>query len=185
VFEFKGGRQSLSPAEIYNTLAMTAIDMDDPFTAGFDVGFVFGTGAGLVNASAALHALVYCTVTFNLYNSRTNSLVAPIANGTIIYCTITFNLYNSRTNSLVAPIANGTIIASPPPCGRMNIEAVVPCAHGDAVTLEQFAPYFLFDYQGSNVYERKINSDKYGIRARVKSEAWSPFTNFTMGWRCG
>jgi hypothetical protein len=53
--------------------------------------------------------------------------------------------------------------------------------------MEQFAPYFLFDNQGSNVYDGKINSGKYGIRARVKSEAWSPFpfTNITMGGRCG
>jgi hypothetical protein len=58
--------------EIYNTLAMTAIDMDDPFTAGFDVGFDFGTGAGLVNASRALQALLDCTITFNVYHSRTH-----------------------------------------------------------------------------------------------------------------
>jgi hypothetical protein len=32
--------------------------MNDPFTSGFDVGFDFGTGMGIVNASAALEAVV-------------------------------------------------------------------------------------------------------------------------------
>jgi subtilisin family serine protease len=171
MLEYKGGPRSLSPAEIYNTLAMTAIDMDDPFTAGFDVGFDFGTGAGLVNASAALHELVDCT--------------------------ITFNLYNSRTDSLVTSLTNGTTIANPPPCRRLNIEAVVPCANGSNVTLElyrgsqltkrkteYFVPYFLFGNDGRNVYDGRIKPGTYGIRARVANGVWSPFTNFTLGGRC-
>jgi hypothetical protein len=35
-------------------LKATAIDMDDPSTAGFDKGFDFGTGHGLIQADAAL-----------------------------------------------------------------------------------------------------------------------------------
>jgi hypothetical protein len=31
--------------------------MDDPFTPGFDVDFDFGTGHGLVNATAAIDSL--------------------------------------------------------------------------------------------------------------------------------
>jgi Subtilase family len=57
MLQYKGGRRSLNVTAIYSTLATTAIDMDDPFTVGFDVGFDFGTGTGLVNASAALKAL--------------------------------------------------------------------------------------------------------------------------------
>jgi hypothetical protein len=57
MLQFKGGNQSLTPAQIYSTLANTAIDMDNPSTVGFDVGFDFGTGLGLVNASAAFNAL--------------------------------------------------------------------------------------------------------------------------------
>jgi Subtilase family len=57
MLQYKGGNRSLTPAQIYSTLAMTAIDMNDPSTVGFDVGFDFGTGFGLVNASAALNAL--------------------------------------------------------------------------------------------------------------------------------
>lgn len=45
---------SLSPDAIYEALKATAIDMDDPSTAGFDKGFDFGTGHGLIQADAAL-----------------------------------------------------------------------------------------------------------------------------------
>jgi Subtilase family len=63
MLQFKGGKRSLTPDKVYDTLASTAIDMDDPFTVGFDVGFDFGTGAGFLNATAALAALVVPTRT--------------------------------------------------------------------------------------------------------------------------
>ncbi|MFM7424100.1 MAG: S8 family peptidase, partial [Elainella sp.] len=47
-----------SPSAIYQALQTTAIDMDDPATAGFDTGYDFGTGFGLIQADAALRALV-------------------------------------------------------------------------------------------------------------------------------
>jgi hypothetical protein len=57
MLQYKGGNRSLTPAQIFSTLANTAIDMDYcPSTVGFDVGFDFGTGSGLVHASAAFHA---------------------------------------------------------------------------------------------------------------------------------
>jgi Subtilase family len=57
MLQYKGGRRSLNASAIYSTLATTAIDMNDPLTTAFDVGFDFATGTGLVNASAALKAL--------------------------------------------------------------------------------------------------------------------------------
>jgi len=45
---------NLTPAEINAALAATAIDMDDPRTVGFDVGVDAATGAGLIDAAAAL-----------------------------------------------------------------------------------------------------------------------------------
>ena len=39
-----------SPDEIYNALKPAAIDMDDAATPGFDMGFDFGTGFGLIRA---------------------------------------------------------------------------------------------------------------------------------------
>ncbi len=48
---------SLTPDGLYAALKGTAIDMDDPATGGFDAGFDFGTGFGLIEANAALDAL--------------------------------------------------------------------------------------------------------------------------------
>jgi hypothetical protein len=45
---------SFGPDNLYSVLRSTAIDMDDPATAGFDAGFDFGTGFGLIQADAAL-----------------------------------------------------------------------------------------------------------------------------------
>jgi len=47
----------LTPEEIREILQDTAIDMDDPFTPGFDEGFDLGTGHGFVDALAAVYAL--------------------------------------------------------------------------------------------------------------------------------
>ncbi|MGH8473188.1 MAG: S8 family serine peptidase, partial [Gammaproteobacteria bacterium] len=48
---------SLTPDATYAALKATAIDMDDPQTGGFDTGFDFGTGFGLIQADAALGEL--------------------------------------------------------------------------------------------------------------------------------
>ena len=48
---------ALSPAAQYLALESTAIDMDDPATGGFDVGFDYGTGFGLIDAVAAIGAI--------------------------------------------------------------------------------------------------------------------------------
>jgi hypothetical protein len=45
---------SFGPDNLYAVLKSTAIDMDDLATAGFDTGFDFGTGFGLIQADAAL-----------------------------------------------------------------------------------------------------------------------------------
>jgi hypothetical protein len=52
-----GGSGSLTPTEVYTTLRDTAIDMDDPDTPGFDIGFDFATGFGFVDAEAAVGAV--------------------------------------------------------------------------------------------------------------------------------
>jgi Ca2+-binding RTX toxin-like protein len=50
--------QTSSPNAIYQALQNTAIDMDDPATSGPDTGYDFGTGFGLIQADAALQALI-------------------------------------------------------------------------------------------------------------------------------
>ncbi len=48
---------TLTPNQIYDRLRETAIDMDDPFTPGFDVGYDTGTGFGYINPLAAVKLL--------------------------------------------------------------------------------------------------------------------------------
>jgi hypothetical protein len=55
---------SLTPAAIKTVLMNSAIDMDNPATPGFDTGFDAGTGAGLIQANAAL-AMVVSSVAIN------------------------------------------------------------------------------------------------------------------------
>ncbi len=52
----KGGN-SLSTNSILSALEQTALDMDDPITAGFDSGFDFGTGYGFIQADKAIQAI--------------------------------------------------------------------------------------------------------------------------------
>lgn len=44
----------LTPAEVKDLLTSTAIDMDDPHTTTFDLGFDFGTGYGFVDGMRAI-----------------------------------------------------------------------------------------------------------------------------------
>ncbi len=46
----------LTPTQIYDVLKATALDMDDPGTAGFDTGWDRATGFGLIQADAAVAA---------------------------------------------------------------------------------------------------------------------------------
>ena len=55
---------SLTPAAIKTVLMNSALDMDNPATPGFDTGFDSGTGAGLIQANAAL-AMVVSSVAIN------------------------------------------------------------------------------------------------------------------------
>jgi hypothetical protein len=66
---------SLSPAAIKTVLMNSALDMDNPATPGFDTGFDAGTGAGLIQANAALamvtNSLTISDATINEGNSGT------------------------------------------------------------------------------------------------------------------
>ncbi len=48
----------LSPSGIYTVLENTAIDMNDPLTIGFDVGFDDASGFGLIQADVAVEAAI-------------------------------------------------------------------------------------------------------------------------------
>jgi hypothetical protein len=47
-------RPALTRSDVQNLLQDSATDMDNPATAGFDLGFDFGTGAGLIQADLAV-----------------------------------------------------------------------------------------------------------------------------------
>jgi hypothetical protein len=49
---------SLLPDEIYAALETTALDMDNPYTSGFDAGFDFATGWGLIQAERAINEVL-------------------------------------------------------------------------------------------------------------------------------
>ena len=54
-------RPTLTPDQVKTALQTSAIDMNDPGTAGFDTGFDYATGYGLVQADRAYQAIGACT----------------------------------------------------------------------------------------------------------------------------
>ena len=73
---------SLGAGAIKNLLMSSAIDMDNPTTAGFDTGFDVGTGAGLIQADKALSTLVNSVsindVSISEGNSGTKQIVFTV-----------------------------------------------------------------------------------------------------------
>ncbi len=49
---------SISPAIVRTQLINSCVDMDDPNTTGFDIGFDYRTGAGLIRADIAVQAVI-------------------------------------------------------------------------------------------------------------------------------
>ena len=110
-------------------------------------------------------------------------------------CKVTWNLLNSKTDSFVANLSNGTTVTRPllPSCNRTNIEAVVSCVDSfHAVTIELYqndrrvrrrvesvTPYFLFGNKGTNIHNGLLAPGTFRIRARVNGQ-YTPFTTFTF-----
>lgn len=62
----------LAPAQLYAALAASAVDMDDPATPGFDDGYDFATGYGLIQADRALAAIRTTAISGHVYQERDN-----------------------------------------------------------------------------------------------------------------
>ncbi|MCU0565056.1 MAG: S8 family serine peptidase [Oculatellaceae cyanobacterium Prado106] len=82
----RDANSSLTPAQIYQALENSAIDMDDPSTPGFDVGFDTGTGFGLIQADAALASVLGGIPSCNgklatIFVNAANRIVGGISNG--------------------------------------------------------------------------------------------------------
>jgi subtilisin family serine protease len=78
----------LSPSEVYSILEQTALDMDDPGTPGFDVGYDFATGYGFVQADRAVELALAqnpCSGNDHPGDSTSNdSLLAGANNGILV-----------------------------------------------------------------------------------------------------
>jgi Subtilase family len=64
----------LTPTDVKTALIASCVDMDDPTTAGFDVGFDYGTGYGLIRADVAVHIAVRAicsSLSTAIWNSQT------------------------------------------------------------------------------------------------------------------
>ena len=215
----------MTPNELFHILEATAIDMTS--TVGFDfiTGYGFINASSALDAvpseipSTAPTGTPTETPTLKPTAAPTQKpSVAPTSKPTVTptqkptiaptlspiadpgVCAVTWNIYNSRTDLFVeAILGNGATIKSPPPCGRINIEAVVPLCVSSSinkVTIELYQDsssnklirreqettpkYFLFGNSGSNVYNGKIKDGKYKIRAIVNGSIVTPFTTFAL-----
>lgn len=75
-------RNSMSPDNVLLRLRTTALDMDDPYTPGFDTGFDFGTGYGLVQADKALMIDGQPLVVLEpVYNCQTGAITLRTSGG--------------------------------------------------------------------------------------------------------
>lgn len=80
-------KEDLTPQEVITVLKETALDMDDPATEGFDVGYDLATGRGFVQADKALAAIqdeptVY---RYQAYNSTTDQFITTLKDDGNIY----------------------------------------------------------------------------------------------------
>ena len=131
-----------------------------------------------------------------VYSNKRPNMVptkSPTKPPTTVNCKVSWKLFNSQTDSLVANLSNGTTVSKAPPCTRTNIEALVPCGDSNKQVLlelyndtalvqrrmERVVPYFLFGNNDRNIYNGRIAPGKYRIRAKVNG-MFTPFTTFTL-----
>ncbi|MEO6722742.1 MAG: T9SS type A sorting domain-containing protein [Ferruginibacter sp.] len=55
----------ITPEQIKGVLSATALDMDDPYTSGFDAGFDYATGYGFINAEKAVKEVKFPNLYIN------------------------------------------------------------------------------------------------------------------------
>ena len=153
---------TLTPADIEDVLTSTALDMDDPFTIGFDNGFDFGTGYGFVRALNAVTQVSNCppsVVRFELYNADTDELIASITEGS----RISFSEIGGRNVAIRA-------VTFPETVGSVKIKI-----SGDlnAERTENIAPYASFGDSngGTNFAGREFPFGQFIVSATAFSEA--------------
>jgi uncharacterized repeat protein (TIGR01451 family) len=86
----------LQPSDVYRALEDTAIDMDDPATAGFDIGFDHGTGFGLIDAVRAVDAVLVPVLTV----TKSVGKVSAAPGDTLVYTLTYQNTGNGRATGV-------------------------------------------------------------------------------------
>jgi hypothetical protein len=111
-------------------------------------------------------------------------------------CDAVFKVYNVNTQSVVAPLTNGTTISAPP-CS-INIEAILPCvSSGTKIGLELLKNgvvvrqrnevvdrQFLFGKVGDLAASGTIAAGAYTIRAVVNGAVQPKPITFTLSGTC-
>ena len=87
---------SLPPGDVYAALESTAIDMDDPATGGFDAGFDYGTGFGLIDAILAVDKVVAPVLTM----SKSVDKVTATPGEALVYTLTYRNTGNGRATDV-------------------------------------------------------------------------------------
>ncbi|GAB3762530.1 putative Ig domain-containing protein [Spirosoma pomorum] len=75
---------SLAPSSVLSLLEETALDMDDPLTPGFDLGFDYRTGYGFVQADRAVRSVATgqpLALVQPLFNCRTGAITFQTTGG--------------------------------------------------------------------------------------------------------
>ncbi|MEM8901692.1 MAG: S8/S53 family peptidase, partial [Bacteroidota bacterium] len=132
---------TLSPDEILELMQATAIDMDNPYSPGFDTGFDFATGAGFLQADQALGILTGAPVvtSFTLIDADTDMPIDgfdPIpAGSTIDLSTLSTANLSVRANTEPATVGSVSFSLT----GSL-----------ESTRTENVAPYALFGDNGGD-----------------------------------
>lgn len=99
-------KNSMSADDVKKRLQTTAIDMDDPSTTGFDFGFDYGTGFGLIQADKALMVGQSLAILEPVYDCQTHkiTLLTNGGDGT----PITFTVPGVRRTQPISTTATAT-----------------------------------------------------------------------------
>jgi subtilisin family serine protease len=151
---------SLSPSQINKTLKQSAIDMDDPATPGFDQGFDFATGDGLIQADKAL-ALIRpepkeAITHFTLINAETDTEITSLNDG------------DELNLSLLPQQLNIRATANPDTVGSVTFYM-----NGKLVRTENLVPYSLGSDYGNGNYvplNPPLQVGKYELTAMPYSQ---------------
>ncbi len=154
-------KSDLTPNEVITILEETAIDMDNPVTPGFDVGYDIATGNGFVQADKALASLqgkptVY---RYRAINSSTDAFVRTLRDG----------------NTLDLARINGALIniEALATDGLNDVKSMVLNLSGDTSKREQDStfPFSLYGDDGNGDFRNgEIKNGEYTLSSNAFSQ---------------